>query len=196
MYIRTLAQFNSELDKLYSGIETDCRDCQDPDCMGFIWLMKKEVKNLYQIGVPLVQINDGPTFIHSFPTDKAGNVDVSVRYPICSQLCQEDKRCKIHHDRPMVCHLYPLGLETKEDGTIVWAIHKDCLHIRRKSENSTLAKFKNKALDIINRLSPKLLKEILDTYSSVDSISQFPNGENNYIILKEVTNHVEMQSCT
>ena len=40
--IATLPQLYDALDELYRGIEQDCRDCQDPDCMGYVWLLKKE----------------------------------------------------------------------------------------------------------------------------------------------------------
>jgi Fe-S-cluster containining protein len=129
--IEILSQLNVAFDTLYQGIESDCKECQDPDCMGFTWLLEEEIPQLYDRGVPLVQINNGPSFIHSFPEKSDGQLDLSVRYPQCSQLCLDSRRCSIHTDRPFVCHLYPLGLETTIDGTIVWALHRDCLYVRR-----------------------------------------------------------------
>ena len=191
--IETLSQLYNALDELYRGIEQDCRDCKDPDCMGYIWLLKKEAKRLYERGVPLVQVNNGPTFIHSFPATNKGQPDLSVRYPPCSQLCTDSRRCSIYEDRPLACRLYPLGLETKVDGTIVWALHRDCLHIRRMEERGMLPKFEYHARDVINNLSPKLLEEIVETYRAVDAISSFPDGENNYSSLQEVC-YVQVQS--
>jgi len=184
--IETLAQLYDVLDELYRGIKQDCRDCQDPDCMGCVWVLEKEAERLYERGVPLVQINNGPTFIHSFPATSKGQLDLSVRYPPCSQLCTDSRRCSIYENRPLVCRLYPLGLETKADGTIVWALHRDCLHIRRMEERGTLPNFEHRARNIISNLSPKLLEEIVETYRSVDAISSFPDGENNYSSLQEV----------
>jgi MoaA/NifB/PqqE/SkfB family radical SAM enzyme len=191
--IETLPQLYDALDELYRGIDQDCRDCKDPDCMGYIWLLKKEAERLYERGVPLVQVNNGLTFIHSFPTTIKGQPNLSVRYPPCSQLCIDSRRCSIYEDRPLVCRLYPLGLETKNDGTIVWALHRDCLHIRRMEERGTLPTFEHRVRNIINNLSPELLEEIVKTYRTVDEISSFSDGENNYISLQEVISYVQMQ---
>jgi MoaA/NifB/PqqE/SkfB family radical SAM enzyme len=184
--IETLSQLYDTLDELYRGIEQDCRECQDPDCMGYVWLLKQEAERLYERGVPLVQINNNPTFIHSFPVTNKGQLNLSVRYPLCSQLCTNSRRCSIYEDRPLVCRLYPLGLETNTDGAIVWALHRDCLYIRRMKERGTLPDFERRARNIINNLLPKLFEEITETYRAVDKISSFPDGENNYNILQEV----------
>lgn len=184
--IETLSQLYDVLDELYRGIEQDCRDCRDPDCMGYVWLLKKEAERLYERGVPLVQVNNGPTFIHSFPVTDNGKPDLSVRYPPCSQLCTDSRRCSIYQDRPLTCRLYPLGFETEADGTIVWALHRDCLHIRRMEERGLLLAFENRVRNVINNLSPKLLREIVETYRAVDAVSSFPDGENNYSSLQEV----------
>lgn len=192
--INTLTQLYTVLDDLYRGIECDCRECQDPDCMGYVWLLKKEAERLYERGVPLVQVNNGPTFIHSFPETTQGQPDLSVRYPSCSQLCTDSRKCSIYQDRPFVCHVYPIGLETKSCGIIAWVLHRDCLYIRRLEERSLLSEFEHRSRNIINNLSPQLLDEIVATYCAVDAISSFPNGENNYSTLKEVR-HVKVQGC-
>lgn len=184
--IKTLAQLYCELEELYRGIEGDCRECKDPDCVGYVWLLDEETTKLYQREVPLVQINNGPSFIHSFPTNSRGQLDVSVRYPTCSQVCANRRRCKIHKDRPLVCRLYPLGFETKENGTIVLALHRDCLYVRGLEKRGLIQNFKDHALSLVDRLSPQLLAEILKTYHTVYAISVFPEGENKYLTVKEV----------
>ena len=78
------------------------------------------------------------------------------------------------------------------DGTIVWALHRDCLHVRRMEERGLLPDFERKVRNIINNLSPELLEEIVETYRAVDAISSFPDGENNYSSLQEV-HHVQVQ---
>jgi radical SAM protein with 4Fe4S-binding SPASM domain len=191
--IETLTQFHAALDDLYQDVECDCRECQDPDCMGFIWLLGQEVERFYELGIPLVQVNNGPTFIHSFPTNTNGQLNLSVRYPPCSRLCDNGRRCSIYPDRPMVCRLYPLGFETKADGAIVWAVHQDCLYIRRLKERDLLSGFEHRARNIINNLSPRLLEEIVKTYRAVDAITFFPYGENNYTFLQEIHN-VQVQT--
>ena len=190
--IETLSQLYDKLAELYRDIGQDCHECQDPDCMGYVWLLKKEAEQLYERGIPLVQVNNGPTFIHSFLTTDKGQPNLSVRYPPCSQLCADSRRCSIYEDRPLVCRLYPLGLETKADGTIVWALHRDCLHIRRMEERGMLSGFELRVRNVINSLSPALLEEIITTYRAVDEISSFPEGENNYSTLQEVC-HVQVQ---
>lgn len=184
--IETLEQLNAALDQLYQGIERDCRDCQYPDCMGYIWLLKEDVERLYELGVPLVQVNNGPMFIHSFPIVETGQPDLSVRYPSCSQLCDGNRRCNIHRDRPLVCRLYPIGLETQSSGTVIWVLHQDCLHVRNMEVRGMLPDFERRANSIISNISPELMSEIVETYCAVDSISAFPDGENNYSTLQEV----------
>lgn len=185
--IETLAQLYVVLDDLYQDIEHNCSECQHPDCMGYTWLLKEEVSRLYERGIPLVQVNNGSTFIHSFPVKVSGELDLSVRYPSCSQLCTDSRRCcNIHSDRPLVCHLYPLGLETTTNGTVVWALHRDCLHVERMEERGVLPQFERQARKIINSLSSRLLGEIVETYRAVDAISAFPDGDNRYSVLQEI----------
>lgn len=184
--IETLTQLNTAFDDLYQGIESDCKECQYPDCMGYTWLLKEDADRLYELGVSLVQINDGPTFIHSFPTKTDGQPDVSVRRPSCSQLCDGVRRCSIHKDRPFVCHLYPIGFETRSDGVVVWALHQDCLYARRLEERSLLSDFKQQVRSIINNVSPQLLREIAETVYAVEAIYYFPEGGNSYIEIEEL----------
>lgn len=191
--IENLHQLFVELEQLYESIAADCRECADPDCMGYIWLLQRETDALLERGVKLVQVNDGPTFIHSFPQDSDGNINLTTRYPRCACYCEQTKLCLIHEDRPFVCHLYPLGLETTADGKVVWALHQDCLHVRRLQQENKLAVFEHHARAILRRLTPELLEEILSTYRGVDEIASFPNGENHYTILMEAC-HVEVQS--
>jgi len=191
--ISTLPELEAALDELYQGIERDCWECKDPDCMGFVWLLKQEMEKLYELGVPLLEVNDEITFIHSFPLTAEGKPNFAARYPPCSQLCADSRRCNIYKDRPLACHLYPLGFETKADGTIVWAVHLDCLYIRRMEERGLTPDFESRALSIINSITPQLLEEIVATYRAVDAISCFPYGENSYSTLQEVY-RVKMQT--
>lgn len=184
--ILTINDLYKALDRLYFGIEHDCGECKDPDCMGYIWLLRDESERLYEKGVPIVQVNNGPNFIHSFPVMTDGKPNLSVRYPVCSQLHPNCRRCTIHTDRPMVCRLYPIGLETQPDGVVMWVVHTDCLHIRRLEANGSLSELENRALGILNRIGPELMGEIVKTYLLVDGISSFPDGENKYKPLQKV----------
>jgi hypothetical protein len=87
----------------------------------------------------------------------------------------------------LACRLYPLGLETEADGTIVWALHLDCLHVRRLEERGLLPELECRVLKIIDELSPKLLEEIVETYRAVDAISSFSDGDNKYKPLRKVS---------
>lgn len=185
--IETLSQLYAVLDDLFQNIESDCRECQHADCKGYIWLLKEEARRLYERGVPLVRVNGGPTFIHSFPEKTNGELNLSVRYPSCSQLCTDSRRCSIHIDRPLVCHLYPLGPETTADGTIVWALHQDCLHVERMEARGTLPQFEHRVRSILDSLSPRLLGEIVETYRAVDAVSAFPDGDNRYLVIQELS---------
>ncbi len=190
--IGTLPELNMAFDDLYQGIGEYCRDCQYPDCMGYIWLLREDADRLYNLGIPLVQINDGPTFIHSFPTKIDGQPDVSVQRPSCSQLCDGARRCSIHKDRPFVCHLYPVGFETRSDGMVVWVLHQDCLYVRRLEERGLLSDFRQQVRSIINNISPQLLREIAETVYAVEAIYCFPEGGNSYIEIEELR-HEQMQ---
>ena len=95
----------------------------------------------------------------------------------------------------MVCRLFPIGLETQADGTVVWALHLDCLHVRRLEEHGLLPSLERRALNILNRIGPKVMEEIVETYRAVDAISSFPDGENNYKPLQKVS-YVKMQSSS
>ena len=181
--IKTLSQLYKALDGLYKGIDEYCSSCNDPDCMGYVWLLKQEAKTLYEHGVSMIQTDNGSTFIHSFPENKLGELDLAVRYPPCPHV--DNRRCNIHQSRPLNCRLYPIGLEVK-DGKIIWAIHLDCLYTRKLEEHGLLIDFKFRAKNVINNLSSELLKEIVETYQKVYAITFFPYGENNYQFLQEV----------
>lgn len=190
--ITTVIGLYKELNNLYADIKNYCFQCTEQDCMGYLWLLKSEASKLYKAGVPLVKINNGPIFIHSFPENDVGELDVSVRYPVCSQIDCSGRICLIHKRRPLVCRLYPVGLETLEDNSIAWVIHTDCLFIKDLDKNGLLIEFEKKCLSIINRVSRDLADEILKTYREVDSISAFPNGSNNFKILKGGVCNVEV----
>lgn len=192
--ITTLQRLYREVDKLYGNISEYCFQCKDNDCLGYIWLIKTEADRLYRAGVPLIKINDGPTFIHSFAEDQAGNINVSVKYPVCSQVDCSIRICLIRKKRPLVCHIYPAGLETLENGRIVWAMHLDCLFVRKMAEQGLEDDLEKKFLSIINRVSRPLLDEIITTYKAVNAISAFPNGSNHFKIMKGGIKNVKMHS--
>jgi MoaA/NifB/PqqE/SkfB family radical SAM enzyme/Fe-S-cluster containining protein len=182
--IKTLKELYKELDDCYNGIHKHCLECHENDCMGYIWLLKSEARRLYRNGIPTVEINDGPTFIHSFPTNGEGEIDVTIRYPRCGQIDCSNRECLIRNKRPLVCRLYPVGLETLETGEVCWVTHLDCLFVKKMIKEGTIADFEKMMLSIIERISQPILNEIVETYKMVDEISSFPNGSNNFKLLK------------
>ena len=180
--------FCDEIEKVFRGIEKDCLVCNYPDCVGLIWLIEEEVERLYNLGVPLIQVNNGPTFLHSFSEGTDGKIELAVRYPSCKQLSLNNgiRRCLIYQNRPFNCRIYPLGLETTGEGVAVWALHLDCLFIANKINEEQLEQIKQDLVLIIDHLHPSLVEEILSTYLEVEEVICFPDGENRYVKVREV----------
>ena len=182
--IQTIQELYGELDAFYPDIRQFCADCHDPDCMGYTWVLPEEADRLIESNIPIVQINDGANFIHSFMIAEDGSINVEARYPVCRYAQDPCRKCGIYKQRPMVCRLWPIGLETHE-GKVVLALHLDCLFVRYLQEHDLIPRFKRSVLNLMTRLSPELKEEIVSTYFAVDAITKFPDGENRYIILQE-----------
>jgi len=76
--------------------------------------------------------------------------------------------------------MYPLGLETRLDGTIVWALHRDCAYVRGLEERGEIEDLEQRIHDLIRNTSFELLKKVVETYRAVDAISSFCYGTNAY----------------
>lgn len=187
-----LNDFNRACAGLFAGIELDCAGCSDPDCLGAIWLLPEEAERLYDAGIPVVQINGGPWFIQSYPALPGGGINVSAPSPPCR--CRlPNRRCGIHASRPIVCRIYPLGLETDPDGFVVWVLHTDCRFVRRKMEETTeFPEFLSSARRLLEALPPDLREKLVSGYRMVDAISAFPNGPNAFIVLLKEVVHVQV----
>ncbi len=182
--IRTLDELYDELDQFYPDIRQFCKECEYPDCMGYIWALPEEAERMVEKDILIMEINDNIDFIHSFDELPGGGFNVGKRYPVCRYVKGPCRRCSIHDLRPMVCRLWPMGLETHK-GKVVLALHQDCLFTKYLEDHQLLIRFRRRALDLMSRLSPRLKGEILKTYHRVDEIATFPYGENRYIILQE-----------
>jgi MoaA/NifB/PqqE/SkfB family radical SAM enzyme/Fe-S-cluster containining protein len=182
--IDTLEQLYEELDQFYPDIRQFCKECEYPDCMGYIWALTKEADKMVEEGIVMVEINDNANFIHSFAKNPDGSLNVEARYPVCRYLKGPCRRCGIHSHRPMVCRLWPIGFETHER-KVVLALHLDCLYVQYLQEHKLVSRFKRHALGLMARLTPRLKGEILSTYHAVDEIATFPYGENRYFVLQE-----------
>ena len=176
-----------EFDKLYKDIRNDCKNCKYPDCMGFMWLLNEEMEKLYARDINILTINEDINFINVLEKYDLDNLDFSkITYPECPHRNPESGCCGIHEVRPLVCHMYPIGLETSNTGIDIWVLHDDCLFVQNLIKNGKLNEFIVKAIKVIDRISVELEMDIKNTYRKVDEISCFPNGENSYIVLKEV----------
>jgi Fe-S-cluster containining protein len=185
--IQTIEQLKKEMDLLWSGIEQSCATCCDPDCLGYNWIMPEEENIILETGASTVQINgaQGPLFIDSYPRDKDGALIVNSSKPPCPYR-DKNGRCLIHMSRPLVCHMYPLGLETTPDGFIVWGIHTDCSYIRYLLSSEEKEALFQKIKKLINRISPNLNDIIVGEYRKIEVLLEYPNGFNNYLVIQEV----------
>ena len=154
--IETLEQLYQGLDKLYSDIGRYCNKCQDSDCVGYVWLLPQEAKDLYEQGIEILEVNKNVNFLHSL-VGKNGEVDIEQFKPPC--LWHKKKKCAIYNKRPLMCRMYPLAFAT-EGSTNYLVLHLDCPYSRQKI-NDTF--FQGRAINLFKRLSAKLFSEIVGT---------------------------------
>ena len=167
-----------ELDFLYRDIRSVCAICQDHDCEGYVWLLKEEASALYDLDIPIVEINESTFFIHSFE-EINGSISIEKPKPPCR--LRQDGLCLIYDSRPLVCRLYPVGLVTVNK-EVMLVLHKDCKFSRDiKDEAKTV--FIAQIIEILEQTPSDLLDEIMDTYRKVDAISAFPEGPNTFEVI-------------
>ena len=194
--IKSLEQLYKAFDELFSDIIFACKKCNYKDCMGFIWLLKNEREKLDRANITTITMNKNIDFLYFLKDYEDTNIDEltfeNIKYPKCEHRCEKTGKCLIHKLRPLVCHMYPIGLETAENGTYLWVLHDECQFVQDLIFNNKLHEFVHKATNIINRIDYGLYSEIVLKYKQVDDISLFLNGINSYIILKEVDINVKM----
>lgn len=187
--INTLNDLYCEFDKLLKDVSLCCKHCSYKDCMGFIWLLQQEKEMYDKNDITTININDNVDFLY-FLKDYS-DVEISeldftnIRYPKCEHRCEKSGLCQIHKIRPLVCHMYPIGLESI-DGNDFWVLHDECEFTQQLIKNNNLNEFIIKLRNIIDSIDEKLYTEIVNKYREVDKISLFLNGINSYIIIKEV----------
>lgn len=172
-YIANQHELKVRISELWPDIGDSCRGCSDPDCMGYIWLTDTDAGLLMREGHGVVRVNppDGPRFIDSYSRDSQGYISVQTQSPRCPFL-DDDRRCSIHSIRPLVCHFYPLSLETFHDGSIVWALHRNCNHIRRIESNGELEQLIEKIVELLDSMSPTVRSEVLSSHQMASLVSQ------------------------
>ena len=173
-----LRKLYSELSFLYRDIHSVCAECKDHDCEGYVWLLEEEASSLYDLDVPVVEINDSTFFIHSFE-EVDGSLSINKPKPPCK--LRRNGLCSIYDSRPLVCRMYPVGLVTV-DGEVLLVLHKDC-KFSRDINGETKAVFIAQAVEILKQTSPDLLNEVLTSYREVDAISAFPEGPNTFEVI-------------
>lgn len=181
-----LCKLYLELNFLYRDIRSVCVNCQDHDCEGYVWLLQEEASSLYDLNVPIVEINDSTFFIHSFE-EINGVISIEKPKPPCR--LRQNGLCSIYNSRPLVCRIYPISLSIADDEVLI-VLHKDCKFSRDiKGETKTV--FIAQAIKILKQLPDNLLNEIMDTFRKVNAISAFPDGPNTFEViapLRSLTN--------
>ena len=166
------------LDFLYKDIISICVDCQDHDCEGYVWFLEEEASELYDLNIPIVEINNNIFFIHSFE-EVDGILSVEKLKPPCR--FRQAGLCTIHESRPLVCRLYPVGLATIK-GEVLIVLHRDC-KFSRDINGKTKTLFIKRAIKMFKHTPDTLLSEIMETYRRVDTISRFPDGSNAFEVI-------------
>lgn len=174
-----LRKLYSELSFLYRDIGSVCIGCQDHDCEGYVWLLKEEASALYELNVPIVEINESTFFIHSFK-EANGSLLIDKPKPPCS--LRQKGFCSIYKSRPLVCRMYPIGFVVMND-EIAIALHKDCQFSRNLNTRNAKKTFYSQILQILRQAPNNLLQEIGNTYAMVNKISSFPNGPNDLEVI-------------
>jgi MoaA/NifB/PqqE/SkfB family radical SAM enzyme/Fe-S-cluster containining protein len=180
--INNLEDLYKAFDKINNNYNLSCCNCDYPDCIGYIWLLKEEANNLYEYNISIVEINDDVNLINSFDTDKG--IDITKYQPKCIHKTPMNK-CYIYEKRPLVCHMYPVGPETFKNDNL-WILHIDCKFYVEMKNRLNLSDYICDIKKIIARISKELYKEIEDIYNKINYISKYPDGENKYIIIREM----------
>ncbi|WP_028004517.1 YkgJ family cysteine cluster protein [Sinorhizobium meliloti] len=157
--------------------------------MGYIWLTDDDARTLMGAGQRIVRVNppQGPRFIDSYTRDATGKVTVQTRSPKCPFL-DSAHRCSIHQQRPLVCRLYPLALETLSNGAVAWVLHRNCNHVRKISADGKLDELLTQVRRVINAMSPEFAADLLTTYFAVNAVTEWisPADEREVTIVLEV----------
>jgi Fe-S-cluster containining protein len=170
MAISTLEEFKRAVDCVWSDISASCAVCTDPDCLGYVWLAEEEEEPLLDAGVQIVQVNgdSGPLFLDSYPRDGEGRLVLGQRGPRCPWR-GADGRCTVHAARPLVCHMYPFGIDRQRGGGYVWSLHTDCQYVRSRSPGQ-LEALLTELRGLLGRTDRQLMDVIVGAYLNADSV--------------------------
>ncbi len=171
--IQSQRQFETELDATWAGIEADCLGCKDPDCMGYVWLTEPDQDRFVEGQIQFVRANGptGPCFVNSYRRTRSGALDPSVRSPKCPHRLLTGA-CGIHEVRPVVCRMYPLGVEMLIDEGPFWVLHLNCAHVRRLSQTNKLSRLKFRLERLLDRLDTDFRLDIENTFLKAAELSE------------------------
>ncbi len=176
-----LGELYAAFDHLYRDIGSTCAKCKDHDCEGYVWLLAEEAEMLYNHDIPIVEINDGLYFIHSFH-EVDGQVMVDIPKPPCSW--RKNGKCTIYPIRPLVCRMYPVGL-ANHGSQLTLVLHQDCQFSRELSGGAKTSFFKT-VISALQSVPKETIEAIAESYLKIDGISAFPDGQNTYEIIATV----------
>ena len=176
-----LNKLHLAFDDLYRDIRLHCKNCKDHDCEGYLWLLPEEAEMLYTQHIPIIEVNEGLYFVHSFQ-EIDGQIAVDIPKPPC--VWCKDGKCMIYPMRPLVCRMYPVGLSF-HDNELLLVLHQDCRFSRELSGDAKISFFRT-VVDILQSVPSETVREITDVYLKIDEISSFPDGQNNYEIIATI----------
>jgi Fe-S-cluster containining protein len=185
---QSFARFRSAVSQSWPDISSSCSECSYHDCMGYIMISPSESQELLLSGITQVRINgeSGPLFLDNYPRSNAGNVVVGITKPICPYR-DESGKCSVHGLKPLICDMYPLGLEMV-DSRVFWAIYLDCEYVEKIRKSNKLSTLVENLCGVIDdNLTESEKIEIIDTYRKSYELASWPDGANNVMLIKEVT---------
>lgn len=168
---------------LLKDCETFCRNCSYPDCLGFIWLLDKEREKMLNNGVDLLTVNNKVSFLNMATSNDLSTI-LDIEKPKCKLRCKNGK-CKIQKSKPLVCKMYPISFY-RDKNVFVWVLNIDCAYSQALIKSSKFESFLLNFYKLINCFSKNFYEELTNKFAEMDDLTSYPNGANNYVILKEV----------
>lgn len=180
-------EFREAVAKCWPDMSESCRTCQMPDCMGSISVQPSERGQMLSAGIKLMRVNGpaGPVFVDNYPRDGQGRAVVGLSKPKCPYRDAEG-RCSVHGNKPLICSIYPLGMEMIGD-SVYWAMYLDCEYIQKiiaSGRFETLTKQLMAAA--LTNLTASQREELTQTFRDSYALAAWPDGSNRVSIIEEV----------
>lgn len=166
--IDNIIELRKKLESFYPQITDSCKNCNFPDCKGYIYMLEEELDQLIENDIPVLCVNNNIYLLNNFK-EKNDSFDLTEISPKCKLRCQ-DGMCSIQNIKPLVCLFYPIIIEKYVDGKHYWSLHKQCQYYVDLKKSGQIEIIINKFNDLINSLSPELYEKIVTTYFNYDSI--------------------------